>query len=131
VKDPRPGDSLGAPSNRDGNQLNIVGDRYGWIVAVLIALMAIVIGVLLWGDVRSMRGDLENIRNLIENSADAASASARDAALAAERASMSERHSAISEVYTKQVYVELNRLGYPVRSPAEEHEPDPPGVAPQ
>lgn len=121
MKDPRPGDSLGAPSNRDGNQLNIVGDRYGWIVAVFIALLAIVIGVLLWGDVRSMRGDLENIRNLIDNSAASATAAAANAAVASTRADIAERRANISELYAKQVFVELNRLGYPVKTPAEEH----------
>ncbi len=31
----------------------------------------------------------------------------------------------VSEIYAKQVYTELNRLGYPVRTPAEDHAPQP------
>lgn len=31
-----------------------------------------------------------------------------------------------AEIYAYQVYIELNRLGYPVKSPAEAHAPHPP-----
>lgn len=31
----------------------------------------------------------------------------------------------VSEIYAKQVYTELNRLGYPVKTPAEDHAPQP------
>jgi len=31
-----------------------------------------------------------------------------------------------AEIYAYQVYTELNRLGYPVRTPAEDHVPQPP-----
>ena len=44
-----------------------------------------------------------------------------NAAVAADRADRAERRANISEAYAKQVYVELNRLGYPVHSPIEEH----------
>ena len=111
-------------------QANVTGDRFGWIVALVFAVLALVLAVVMYVTLRSLSGDIENVRGMIENSAAAASNSARDAALAAERANMSERHAAISEIYTKQVYVELNRLGYPVRTPAEEHEPNPPGATP-
>ena len=111
-----------SPSNRDGNQ-NIItlGDRYGWIVALVFAILAIVLAVLLWSEVRGARNDVENIRGLIENSAAAASQSASAAAVAADRTDRAERRANIAEAYAKQVYVELNRLGYPVQTPIEEH----------
>ena len=46
---------------------------------------------------------------------------AAEASAAGVRADIAERRANIAEVYAKQVYVELNRLGYPVQTPAEEH----------
>ncbi len=116
--------------NAPSAQVSINGERFGWIIALIIGLIAIVAVAFLFAVIRSIGADMENVRGLIENSAAAASQSASDAARSAERAMQAERHSAISEIYTKQVYVELNRLGYPVRTPAEEHEPNPPGIKP-
>ena len=109
------------PSNRDGNQLNFNGDRYGWIVGLVFAILAIVLVVLLWGEVRSARSDVENIRQLIENSAAAAAEAASGAAVAADRADRAERRANIAEAQAKQVFVELNRLGYPVLTTIEDH----------
>jgi hypothetical protein len=111
-------------------QANNYGDRLGWVVALILGLIAIVAVAFLFAVVRSIGADLNNIRGLIENSAAAASSSAVDAARAAERSNTAERRAATSEIYAKQIYVELNRLGYPVRTPAEEHEPNPPGSKP-
>jgi hypothetical protein len=36
-----------------------------------------------------------------------------------------------AEIYAYQVYTELNRLGYPVRTPAEDHVPQPPNTPPE
>lgn len=119
MRDPRPGDAV--PTNRDGNQLNIFGDRYGWIIALVVGIIALVAAVLLLSDIRSMRGDMENIRGLIENSAANASQSAASAAVAADRADRAERRANISEAQAKQVFVELNRLGYPVKTTIEDH----------
>jgi len=33
----------------------------------------------------------------------------------------------VSEIYSKQLFTEMNRLGYPIRTPAEEHAPQPTG----
>ena len=33
----------------------------------------------------------------------------------------------VSEIYSKQLFTEMNRLGYPIRTPAEEHAPQPSG----
>lgn len=52
-----------------------------------------------------------------------------NAARAAERADQAERAAAISEINAKQIYVELNRLGYPVLTPAEPHPMEPIGDA--
>lgn len=35
----------------------------------------------------------------------------------------------VSEIYAKQLFTEMNRLGYPIRTPAEEHDPQPPETA--
>ncbi len=53
----------------------------------------------------------------LQDARDAATA----AAAAAVRSEIAERRANISELYAKQVFVELNRLGYPVKTPAEEH----------
>jgi hypothetical protein len=118
VKDPRPGDV--APTNRDGNQqINYFGERYGWVVALLFGFLALIAALWMVSDVRGMRGDLENIRVLIEGSAAAASQSAVNAALAAERADKAERSAAINREYAVQVFPQLNRMGFPVRTPGE------------
>jgi hypothetical protein len=44
-----------------------------------------------------------------------------DSRAASKSADIAERRANISELYAKQVFVELNRLGYPVKTPAEEH----------
>lgn len=31
----------------------------------------------------------------------------------------------VSEIYSKQLFTEMNRIGYPIRTPAEEHAPQP------
>ena len=104
-------------------QASVTGDRFGWIVALVFAILALVLAVIMVLTVRSMSNDLENVRGLIENSAAAASSSAISSALAAERADKAERSAAISREYAVQVYPQLNRLGYPILSPGEEGHP--------
>lgn len=101
---------------------------------LLISVVALIFALLMWADARSMRNEVQNIRLLLErqiNSADQAAAqaarSAVEAAVANERADKAERHAAISEINAKQIYVELNRLGYPVLTPAEPHPMEPIG----
>jgi hypothetical protein len=50
---------------------------------------------------------------------------AGDAARAAAKAETATARANVSEIYAKQVYTELNRLGFAVRTPAEEHAPQP------
>lgn len=59
----------------------------------------------------------ENSNHVFEAASSAARAQAK-AETATARAN-------VSELYAKQVYTELNRLGYPVKTPAEEHAPQP------
>lgn len=111
-----------APSNSNGNQqINYFGERYGWIIALLIGIVAIVAVTFLIADLRAMRAELANALTLIQASADRAATSAENAAVAADRTDRAERRANIAEAYAKQVYVELNRLGYPVQTPIEEH----------
>lgn len=51
---------------------------------------------------------------------------AADAARAAAKAETATARANTAEIYAYQVYTELNRLGYPVRTPAEDHVPQPP-----
>lgn len=52
-----------------------------------------------------------------------ASNAAATASIAAERAQQARNEARIASLYATQVYTELNRLGYPVKSPAEfDHE---------
>lgn len=120
MKDPRPGDAV--PTNRDGNQqINYFGERYGWVIALLIGVIALVAAIAVWVAVEGIARDVDNVRGLIENSADRASSSAEDAAVAADRADRAERRANIAEAQAKQVFVELNRLGYPVKTTIEDH----------
>lgn len=102
-------------------QANVTGDRFGWIVALLFAVLALVLAIAMYVTVRSMSNDLENVRGLIENSAAAASSSASAAAVSADRSDRAERRANIAEAQAKQVFVELNRLGYPVQTTIEPH----------
>lgn len=55
---------------------------------------------------------------------------AGDAARAAAKAETATARANTAEIYAYQVYTELNRLGYPVRTPAEDHAPQPPNNPP-
>ena len=96
------------------------GDRVG-LIALILGIIAVVLATILILSIWGIARDVENVRGLIENSAAAASQAASEAAVANSRADIAERRANISELYSKQVFVELNRLGYPVKTPAEEH----------
>lgn len=55
---------------------------------------------------------------------------AADAARATAKAETATARANTAEIYAYQVYTELNRLGYPVKTPAENHEPQPPSTPP-
>jgi hypothetical protein len=55
---------------------------------------------------------------------------AASSATAVVRAEIAERRANIAEINAKQIYVELNRLGYPVLTPAEPHPMQPSEEAP-
>jgi hypothetical protein len=78
-----------------GQQMVLTGVSLNTIVMFLLFLVGVtlIVAILAWGDSRS----------------------------AAKSADIAERRANISELYAKQVFVELNRLGYPVKTPAEEH----------
>lgn len=54
---------------------------------------------------------------------------AGDAARAAAKAETATARANVAEIYAKQLFTEMNRLGYPIRTPAEEHDPQPPETA--
>jgi hypothetical protein len=101
-------------------QASIVGDRYGWIaliIGVIALVLAVIVIVAMWG----LAADLNEARRAIETASVNMTQSAVAAATSADRADRAERRANIAEAYAKQVYVELNRLGYPVQTPIEEH----------
>lgn len=107
-------------SNKDGNQqVNYFGERYGWVVALLVGILGLAAALWLLADVRAMRGEMQNIGRLIQDSAASASQAAVNAAVAAERADKAERSAAINREYAVQVFPQLNRMGFPVRTPGE------------
>lgn len=117
------GEGQHSSNNTAPTQQVNVGERYGWVVALLIGIAALILAIMMIVAVRSMSTDIENVRGLIENSARAAAQSAVEAALASERADKAERSAALSREYAVQVYPQLNRLGYPIMSPGEENHP--------
>lgn len=99
-------------------QASVTNDRVG-LIALILGIIAVVMAVALLLTVLNVSRDVEAVRSLIENSAAAASQSAVNAALAAERADKAERSAAINREYAVQVFPQLNRMGFPVRTPGE------------
>lgn len=100
---------------------------------VWVAIAALVLSILAgsaWLNARSELDALIKQVNQLSSRVDAYEAAVRDmsadAAVAAERADKAERSAALSRLYAVQVYPELNRLGYPVNTPAGTHDPVPP-----
>ena len=93
----------------------------GGLVALIISIIAIVAAVALMVVVWQFSLEVARTRQAVEEATGRNTESAVQAAMAAERANIAERRANISELYAKQVFVELNRLGYPVKTPAEEH----------
>lgn len=81
--------------------LNSFGDKSLIIFMMFVVGVALIVSILAWGD---------------------ASRAAAKAETATARAN-------VSELYAKQLFTEMNRLGYPIRTPAEQHDPQPPDVA--
>lgn len=92
------------------------GDRVG-LIALILAIVAVVLLVAL---IFVVRGMVSDVQQALDSSANASRAEAQSL-LAADRADRAERRANIAEAQAKQVYVELNRLGYPVQTPLEEH----------
>ena len=106
----------------DGNQTNPIARADASIsqpplsqaVVLTLVILALLLSVLgfMMGAVA-----MRDANHVAEAAASAARAQAK-AETATSRAN-------VSEIYSKQVYTELNRLGYPVKTPAEEHAPQP------
>lgn len=85
------------------------------VLAVWLAVLGTVVGVL---------GFAFGVIALVQTSE--ITRIAADAARAAAKAETATARANTAEIYAYQVYTELNRLGYPVRTPAEDHAPQPP-----
>lgn len=101
------------------------GDSKGWIVALFVGLAALIVALLaifsVWRATDRISDALQSMGSL----SSVAIESARNAAVASERADKAERSAALSREYAIQVYPQLNRLGLPLKTPGEEHEPNP------
>ena len=94
--------SIDARTAPGSSQIILYGaDRTLLILVLFIVGVALVVSILAWG-------------NSSRATAKAESATAR---------------ANVSELYAKQLFTEMNRLGYPIRTPAEDHDPQPPDVA--
>lgn len=107
----------GINGNRGTAQQVKVGDTTpAWVIimAIVTAIVALILAALgWWMALNALRDASDAIRDATE--------ARMDSVAAAQRADIAERRANISELYSKQVFVELNRLGYPVKTPAEEH----------
>lgn len=92
-------------------------------VYLLISLIAVVVALAVWHDVRRIQSDFNDVRQMLQNAQAAIVNSVRDAALAAERADKAERSAALNREYAVQVVGQLNRMGYAVISPGEVDHP--------
>lgn len=96
-----------------GAQIVFGGNPWMVVLALLLGALGFVFGIIA----------LVNSSVIVDLAADAARAAAK-AETATARANT-------AEIYAYQVYTELNRLGYPVRTPAEDHAPQPPNTHPE
>jgi len=105
-----------SPSNAPGGA-QIVNNESR--LAVWLAVLGLVLGSL--GFMASMFA-----WQIAASSVTAVSSSAEAAGRAAAKAETATARANTAEIYAKQIYTELNRLGYPVKTPAEDHVPQPP-----
>lgn len=107
-----------SPSNQPFGAQIIQGDGRTAVIAIWLAVVAV-----LFGGIGFTVG-LFAYSNTTEISRIAA-----DASRAAAKAETATARANVSELYAKQLFTEMNRLGYPIRTPAEEHAPQQPDVA--
>lgn len=103
-------------------QASVQGDRLG-LIALILGILALLFAIYVVVTVSAFRSDLDNIRGLIENSANAATNAQVDAARSADRAYQAQQSAALAREYAVQVFPQLNRMGYPVKSPGEPEHP--------
>lgn len=101
-------------------QVKIVDGTPKWvlIMSLVMTIVALIMAFVGWWIASQA---LRDAREAIQG----AQTARIDAQRSADRADIAERRANISEVYAKQVYTELNRLGYPVLTPLEMHPPQP------
>lgn len=110
-----------SPETNNTNQpfgAQIIGDGKTAVVAVWLAAVAVLFGGI---------GFTLGIAAYVNTSE--ISRIAADAARAAAKAETATARANVSEIYAKQLFTEMNRLGYPIRTPAEDHAPQPPATA--
>lgn len=121
----------GQQPNDDGHT-DIRGNRGPVLVAIqkivdktpnwfflLVAVLALIFAILAEMHARHMRSEVEAIRSLLDTAVNRAIESASNAAVAKNDAAHAATSAAINREYAVQVFPQLNRLGYPVKTPGE------------
>lgn len=103
-----------------------IADRTSTFIALFVGIIALIVALVVLTQVWSMSRDFDRALEDIHSARDSAIQSAVGAARAAAKAETATSRANTAEIYSKQIYTEMNRLGYPIKTPAEEHEPQPP-----
>lgn len=106
-----------------------IADKTPNWVFLLISIIALVLAMLAWNDASRTRDAVRDLSNAMQAANTAMVEMAGNAARAAAKAETATARANVSELYAKQLFTEMNRLGYPIRTPAEEHVPQPPETA--
>lgn len=107
-----------SPSNQPFGAQIIQGDGRTAAIAIWLAAIAVLFGGLGFTLGLIAYANTSDITRM-----------AADAARAVAKAETATARANVSELYAKQLFTEMNRLGYPIRTPAEEHAPQPPETA--
>jgi uncharacterized membrane protein (DUF4010 family) len=109
------GDQASTTETQDRSIRNDRGAQIVFGTAPWLVILAVVLGVL---------GFAFGVIALINTAS--ISSIAADAARAVAKAETATARSNVAEIYSKQLFTEMNRLGYPILTPAEHHFPQEP-----
>ena len=114
-----------APVARAHAIVRIADKTPNWVF-LLISIIALLLAALAWNDASRTRDAVRDLTSTMQTASAAMLDMAGNAARAAAKAETATARANTAEIYAYQVYIELNRLGYPIKSPAEHHAPQPP-----
>lgn len=117
-----------APVAKSNAIVNLADKTPNWVF-LLISIIALLLAALAWNDASRTRDAVNELAGQVQAANIAMLDMAGNAARAAAKAETATARANVSELYAKQLFTEMNRLGYPIRTPAEEHVPQPPDTA--